>query len=435
MTQPLYIGMDFGTTNSAVGVTEAGGGAARILEMGTAAKASDTLRSLLAFTGRRRDAAKRPLPWVGQEAIDAYLETDEDCRLLQSFKSYLTSRTFTSASVLNSSFSLEDLIALVVGHLRQAAEAQGGAAVRKVVAGRPVRFVAEDGKAEEDFALDRLRIAFGKAGIDEVLFEYEPIAAAYYYESTLARDEIVLVADFGGGTSDFCLVHLGPGRKKLSRSEEAIIGTAGVGIAGDTFDRRIVEHGLSDHFGRGVTFRSDHKSLPMPAWIYGKVARWHHIGFLNTSANLRMLKDIQKTADDPDLVENLLILIEHHLGYHLYRAVEKAKLALSRNESTQVTFQYDPIDIDMTVTRSDFESWIAPELAEIEGCVDGLLASTGISAAQVDRVFMTGGSSLVPAVRNIFTRRFGEDKISAGGEFISVAGGLAYRAREAFGEG
>jgi hypothetical chaperone protein len=432
----MFVGMDFGTSNSAVGVVDASG-VARIVAHDNAGLAgtasSDTLRSMVAFDRAHRAADGRPRPLVGQEGIAAYLNGDGECRLLQSFKSHLTSRLFTSATIFNRAYSLEQLVAIVVERLRLAAEASGGAPAPRVVAGRPVRFVAEDGKDADDYAVSRLTDAFAQAGISEVAFEYEPIAAAYYYERSLDHDETVLVADFGGGTSDFCLVRLGPGRKGMANPRDAIIGTNGVGIAGDTFDRRMVERGIAEFFGKNTTYYSNHKDLPVPDWIYGKFSRWHHIGFLGTSSTLRMLRDIQHHASHPERIEDLLTLIEYNLGYHLYRAVEQAKVGLSRAEAVDFVFNHDPIRIERRITRADFEEWISPELTAIEECVDSLLASTGTDATRVDRVFMTGGSSLVPAVRAIFDRRFGADRVSAGGEFVSVASGLAYRAAELFG--
>ena len=427
----MFVGMDFGTTNSAVAIA-CQDGAADVVRFATATGPAPTLRSVLAFDKGHRDSHRHIRPLVGHEAIDAYLHGDGECRLLQSFKSYLTSRSFTSTAILGKTYSLEDLVALIVGHLRRTAEATG-TKVERVVAGRPVRFVAEGGEEEDDYATGRLVAAFAKAGVNQVVFEYEPIAAAYYYERSLAQDQTVLVADFGGGTSDFCLIRLGPGRARLPRPEAAIMGTAGIGIAGDAFDRRIVEHGLSAHFGKNTTYPSGGKILPMPAWIYAKLERWHHVAFLNAPQTLRLLRDLQRHVEHPDQVEQLLALIEYNLGYHLYRAVEQAKLELSVADETLFRFDHAPVTMTRRITRTEFDLWIGKELAAVESCVDGLLDSTQIAAAKVDRVFLTGGSSLVPAVRAIFARRFGEDRISAGGEFISVATGLAQRAREVFG--
>jgi hypothetical chaperone protein len=218
----------------------------------------------------------------------------------------------------------------------------------------------------------------------------------------------------------------------MTNPRDAIIGTGGVGIAGDTFDRRIVERGLAEFFGKNTTYLSNGKDLPVPDWVYGKFSRWHHISFLGTGSTLRMLRDIQRFASHPERIEDLLTLIEYNLGYHLYRSVEATKVALSGHEAVDFVFDHDPIRIQRRIQRAEFEQWISPELQAIEECVDTLLASTATPATKVDRVFMTGGSSLVPAVRAIFDNRFGHDRVSAGGEFVSVASGLAYRARELF---
>lgn len=429
--ESFYVGVDFGTTNSAIALASPGGDVV-VAPFATADGPASTQRSVLAFDGARRGPAGRVQPLIGHQAIAAYLDGDERCRLLQSFKSYLTSRAFTGTALLGASYSLEDLIALVVADLRVHAAAAGGGAVGRVVAGRPVRFVAEDGAAEDDFATGRLRDAFGRAGIGEVVFEFEPIAAACHYERGLTADETVLVADFGGGTSDFCLIRLGPGRSRLPRPEDAILGTEGVGVAGDAFDRRIVQHALGAHFGKGASFDSAGKTLVVPAWIYGKLERWHHIGFLNTPSTLRLLRELEGKVDRPDQLSQLRGLIEYNLGFHLYRAVEKLKRDLSGAETADLLFDHDPVRIDRRVSRREFDGWIAPELAAIETCVDRLLSASDVRAESVDRVFLTGGSSLVPAVRAIFARRFGPEKLSAGGEFVSVASGLAHRAREIF---
>ncbi len=427
----MFAGIDFGTTNSAAALAGRDG-AARVVGIPAAAAPAETMRSLLAFDPDHRDHHRRLIPLVGHEAVEAYLDGGGAVRLLQSFKSYLTSRIFNSASLFGATYSLEEMIALVVGRLRVLAEAEGGEPLRRVVAGRPVRFVAEDGRAEDDFALDRLRRAFAAAGLDDVVFEYEPIAAACYYEQGLTRDETVLVADFGGGTSDFCLVRLGPGRRGRADPAEAILGTDGVGLAGDAFDRRIVEQGLGDLFGRDATFQSGGKDLPVPAWLYGKLARWHHISFLNTGATLRMLRDIQRHCDRPEAIARLLTLIEADLGYPLYRAVQGVKQALSGQEEVVLDFRQQGLDLHRRITRTEFEAWIAPDLAEMDAALDRLLTASGVKADQVGRVFMTGGTSLVPAVRDLFARRFGAGRLEGGGEFVSVASGLAYRARELF---
>src|SRR5207302_7507401 len=174
----------------------------------------------------------------------------------------------------------------------------------------------------------RLRTAIAAAGFDEISFEYEPVAAAYYYESRLDHDELVLIADFGGGTSDFSLVRVGPGARK--DGARRILGNDGVGIAGDALDARILHHVVAPALGLGTTYRSMMgKELEMPVWIYGRLLRWHHLSFLKSKKTTEMLDEILDQSNEPAKIDALVHVIEHDLGYHLYRAVERAKVELS----------------------------------------------------------------------------------------------------------
>jgi hypothetical chaperone protein len=301
--------------------------------------------------------------------------------------------------------------------------------------GRPVRFVGAEKEEDDTYALSRLRQAFAAAGFDRVDFELEPVAAAYAYESTLDHDELILIGDFGGGTSDFSLLHVGPGVRKRGRAPQDLLGNSGVALAGDAFDARIVRKLVSPALGSNSSARSMNKLLPaVPAWIYANLERWHYLSFLRTSNVMEILKTARLRALEPEKLEALITLIEEDLGYHLHQAVQKVKFKLSHTEDAEFHFRDGSMDISIAVTRDAFESWIAEELRAIEQSVDSLLETSGISRGQVDRVFLTGGSSLVPAVRRIFEMRFGEHRIRTGNEFISVARGLALRAQEVLGE-
>ena len=168
----------------------------------------------------------------------------------------------------------------------------------------------------------------------------------------------------------------------------------------------------------------------MPAWIYANLERWHYLSFLRTANVMEILKTARLRALEPEKIEALITLIDEDLGYHLHQAVQRVKFELSHAETAEFQFRDGNMNINISVTRNAFESWIAEELLTIERCVDSLLETSGISRSQVDRVFLTGGSSLVPAVRRIFEVRFGEERIRTGDEFISVARGLAFRAQE-----
>jgi hypothetical chaperone protein len=263
----------------------------------------------------------------------------------------------------------------------------------------------------------------------------EPVAAAYAYESTLDHDELILIGDFGGGTSDFSLLHVGPGVRKRGRKPQDLLGNSGVALAGDAFDARIVRKLVSPALGSDSFARSMNKLLPaVPAWIYANLERWHYLSFLRTSNVMEILKSARLRALEPEKIEALITLIDEDLGYHLHQAVQRLKFKLSHAEKAEFHFRDGSMDLSIEVTRNAFEGWIAEELHTIERCVDSLLETSGISRSQVDRVFLTGGSSLVPAVRRIFEVRFGEQRIRTGNEFISVARGLALRAEEALAE-
>jgi hypothetical chaperone protein len=303
--------------------------------------------------------------------------------------------------------------------------------IQSAVAGRPVRFVGADKEEDSGFAEERLMAAFHLAGYEHVTFELEPVAAAHYYESTLDHDELILIGDFGGGTSDFSLLRVGPDIRKRGRTPANLLGNSGVGLAGDAFDAKIVRNLVSPALGRGSSARSMKKVLPaVPNWVYAKLEHWHHLSFLRTSSVMNMLNGSRAAAFEPEKIEALVHLIKEDLGYDLHRAVQKVKCDLSENAVAQFRFSDGVIEIESTVERSDFEDWIAEELGQIEACVDSLMAASGAGAEDVDMVFLTGGSSFVPAVRRIFETRFGADRIRTGNEFTSVARGLAVKAAD-----
>jgi hypothetical chaperone protein len=416
------IGLDLGTTNSAIAVRR-DDGEIQLARFSHANGLSETFRSILYFR-----AGERPVG--GPRAIDAYLEAEGEGRLIQSMKSYLADHTFQATSIFGRTTSLVGLIGLLVRELRAEAEKMFGPLGSRAVVGRPVHFASERNEKDEQLAITRLREALASAGFDDVELEYEPVAAAQYYESTLDHDELVLIADFGGGTSDFSLIRVGPGQRGLG--VDRVVGNDGVGIAGDVLDSRLMYKLVAPSLGLGTTYRAlmGDKELPVPVWIYSRLLRWHHLSFLKTKKNLDLLEGIASQTTDGATIRALLHVIENDRGYELYRAIEKTKVALSSADEARFTFHDPPLEIELPVTRADFEEWIREDTEKMASCVDGLLARVGVDPRDVDQVFLTGGSSLVPAVRRIFESRFGADRIRSGGELISVASGLALRAAQ-----
>jgi hypothetical chaperone protein len=422
------VGLDFGTTNSAVGVTGEDG-KVTLARFPHQDGVSDTFRSILYFHPDLRDGSNQLLPLAGGRAIDRYLEAADDGRLIQSLKSYLADVTFERTSIFNRSHSLVELLALLLRDLRARAEEQLGPLGKRLVVGRPVNFSNADKPEDDVFAMGRLRAAVLAAGFEDIVFEYEPVAAAYYYEGRLDHDELVLIADFGGGTSDFSVINVGPSHRR--GGGQRILANDGVGIAGDVLDSRILQHIVAPALGMGSTYKSMFGTkLNVPVWIYDRLRRWHHLSFLKTSKNIELIREIADRSDVPEKIEALWHIIDDDLGYHLYRAVERAKVELSAHEAVRFRFEDGPLVIEAPLTRADFEAWIEPETTSMARCVDRVLASAGVAAGDIDQVFMTGGTSFVPAVRRIFDSRFGAAKIQAGGEMISVATGLALRAAE-----
>jgi hypothetical chaperone protein len=423
------VGLDFGTTNSAIAVVEEGA-APRLARFALSDTTTSTFRSLLFFAREEVTGGNRVRALAGPPAIEAYLGAEEPGRLMQSLKSFLASRGFSSTEVLGSTYRLEGLIEIILRDLREAAESQFGALPERVVAGRPVRFADAAGPEGDELALTSLEAAYHNAGFREVLFEYEPVAAAYEYRRRLEREELILIADFGGGTSDFCLLRLGPVARGAG-SDTEILGTDGVPVAGDAFDAKIIRNVVAPRLGRETEYRSIFdRVLRVPLRIYSHLERWHRLSFLKSRRTMQLLFDLRREALEPEKFDALIHVVVNDLGFQLYRAVEQTKHELSGASRSTFRFHDPPVDIEAEVLRDDFEAWIQDETEAIGACLDQILDSASVPAHRVDRVFMTGGSSFVRAVRALFIDRFGEDRIRSGDELTSVASGLALRALE-----
>jgi len=428
----MHVGLDFGTTNSALGVAMPDG-SVRLATFTQGGAATSTFRSILYCDPHHRSRDGAPRIIAGPEAIDAYLGADPRGRLILSPKSFLASRLFTKTNVYGTFFSLEEIIGILLRDLRRHAEGQLGDLGRRVLVGRPVVFAGAEGPEDEAFALERLTRAVQSAGFDEVLFEREPVAAAYRFSQRVDRERLVLIADLGGGTSDFSVVRLGPPRGGSTEIRAEILGASGVAVGGDAFDGRIVRHAVSPALGRRTEYRGANLKLhPVPMWIYGALERWHHLALLGDPETMRVLREIGDWAVEKERIQALVEVIERNLGYDLYRSVEQAKHALSLDARTELRFERPGIELRSPVARAAFDQWIEDELRAIGRAVDEVLDGCGVDPGRISRVFMTGGSSFVPAVRRVFEERFGAERMQGGGELTSVAEGLALGARLVF---
>jgi len=413
------IGIDFGTTNTVIAVTDAVG-RTQALQFKSDKILNDVYRSVLCFEKREDGSSFSTDASGGMEAINAYLTSSNDVRFIQSLKSHAASRLFEETRVFGSVFKYPDLMSQFLQCATSDLNHELEFAKSTFVSGRPVAFVGN--KPDDALAMQRYDAAFQQAGYPIPKHSYEPVGAAFNYAQTLQKDATILVGDFGGGTSDFSIMRFERENGKVSATP---IGYSGLGIAGDRFDFRIIDAVISPKLGKNGQYRSFDKVLAMPRHYYSNFAKWHQLALLKNEKTLKGLRDLAKNALVPEEVEALIETIVDDRGFDIYQAVSKAKVQLSSSDSVQFSLRLGSVNIEHELTKADFEQWISPELEQISTCVDDLLLNTGLGIEDIDHVFLTGGSSFIPSVREIFQRRFGYGKMSNGNEFQSVALGLA----------
>jgi hypothetical chaperone protein len=415
-------GLDFGTTNSVAAVPRGAGQEPQLVSLDGPDGPAEVFRSALCFW--REESVRGGLAVeAGPAAIHEYLEYPSDSRFLQSFKSVAASQSFQRASVFARPFRFEELGRLFLDKLASHA---GGLldGLERIVVGRPVHYAG----ASPDEALARQRYdAMFDGFAHETHYVYEPLAAAFSYASRLTEPATLLVADFGGGTSDFSVVQV----REPGASQRCVpLGHAGVGLAGDRFDQRIVDRLVLPILGKGGRYRSFDKELEIPAGYFADFSDWSKLALMRNRRTLDELERLRRNALDPDAIGRMIAMIDNELGFPLYDAVTRLKRALTVEDQARFSFAGAGVDIDAVVTRAEFESWIEADVARMAQAVDEALSDAGLDQADIDRVFLTGGTSLVPAVRRVFTHRFGNERIMSGGELTSIAHGLALVAQE-----
>jgi hypothetical chaperone protein len=420
------LGIDFGTTNTVIALADAAG-PAHLAKFPAPEGELFAFRSCLSFHAPPEHPSERAIA-AGPWAIEAYVEEPAETRFIQSFKSFAASESFTETQVLGRRYRFEDLLSTFLLKMRDYGRLDD--LPSRVIVGRPVTFAGASPK--EDLALERYEIAFRRMGFTEILYAYEPVGAAFFFARELDHDATVLVGDFGGGTSDFSIIRFerpktGEGAGEISSHP---LGRSGVGVAGDAFDYRIIDQLVSPALGKGSSYESFGKVLPIPNRYYAAFARWDQLALMRASRDVREIRKLVREATEPEKLSRLVETLDENYGYRLYRSVSKLKEALSVHDRAEFRFEAGTISLAREVKRTEFEGWIAPELAQIERAVDAALADAGLGPEGVDRIFLTGGSSLVPAVRDIFHRRFPSERIETGAELESIASGLALMGRE-----
>lgn len=407
----IACGLDFGTSNSAIGVASGTSAALAPVE------GSNTLIPSAIFF----DHETRGRVLFGNEAIAAYTGETEG-RLMRALKSILGSPLIDEeTSVGGRRLPLTDVVELFVRHLKHKAEAFARREITTVVHGRPVRF--DDDDRADARAQAVLEAIAGRAGFRDVVFVYEPIAAVHAYEQTAPREELVLVADIGGGTSDFSIVRVGPRRRDRAERGRDVLATAGVRVGGTDFDAALSRAAVMPLLGLGT--RLVEKDLPMPIGPYTELATWATINFAYTRKNERDLAELVSLACEPGKVGRLLAVVRRRLGHRLAIAVEDAKIALSAADRVSVPLEFLETGLAVTATRADLDRAIDASTNRLQRTARDCIAAAGLAPAAIDTILLTGGSSRVPTVRAAIARAAPSARMAGGpDDLLSVATGL-----------
>ncbi len=411
----IACGLDFGTSNSAIGVMRNGEAALAPVEAG------NTLMPSAVFF----DYETKGRVLFGNEAIEAYVGRTEG-RLIRALKSILGSPLIDEETSLGGrKVPLTHVVEILVRHLKDKAEAFAGQEITRVVHGRPVRFVDDDDRADAR-AQAVLEAIARRAGFRDVAFVYEPIAAAHHYEQTIQSEELSLIADIGGGTSDFSLIRVGPQHRGRADRSKDVLATAGVRVGGTDFDTALSLAAVMPLLGLGT--RLVEKNLPMPNAIYHQLAAWATINFAYTYRNEREVAELVSLACEPQKVERLLKVMRQGLGHRLAFAVEDAKIALSSQDRTAVPLAFLEEGLAVTARRLAFDRAIRAGTERLYRAAGDCIKAAGLGAAAVDTIFLTGGSSRVPAVRAAIARAAPSARLASGSDLLSVALGLTQMA-------
>ena len=411
-------GIDFGTSNSTVGWLRPGVETLIALE-----DDKITLPSVVFFNIEER----RPV--YGRLALHEYLEGYEG-RLMRSLKSLLGSKLIKhDTSVLGTAMPFKDLLGLFIAQLKKRAEATAGREFEEVVLGRPVYFVDDDPLADQE-AENTLTDVARAIGFKEVSFQYEPIAAAFDYESTIEREELVLIVDIGGGTSDFSLVRLSPERRGMDNRQDDILATGGVHVGGTDFDKQLSLQGVMPLFGYGSRMKS---GAYMPTSHHMNLATWHTINSVYAQKTQIALNSMRYDIVDTGGIDRLFKLIEQRAGHWLAMEIEETKIALTHNDSRHLLLDRVEPGLSVDLSRAMFEASIDNQLERIRNSVTNLLTSAGVGVEQVDTVFFTGGSSGIPALRQSVSAMLPNANHVEGNIFGSIGSGLAIEAKKRYG--
>lgn len=407
-------GIDFGTSNSAVAIGSSGKVSLVELE-----DKNVTLPTAVFFNVEEGRTV------FGREAVSEYLDGYTG-RLMRSLKSILGSDLILDATQIgHKKINFSDIIGLFIGHIKTVSEQKIGKPCENVVLGRPVFFVDNDEAADKRAENELKAIALAQ-GFKNVSFEFEPIAAARDYESVIEREELVLVVDIGGGTSDFSLIRLSPESRHKDDRTSDILANAGVHIGGTDFDKKFSLATVMPQLGYQTTLRN---GLSMPLSPYHTLATWHLINSLYTPKSKTFLKGIYAESQEKHLVSRLLHVVDHHKGHELANKIESAKITLSGADSTSLDLSFIEKEWSMNLVQNDLKNAAEKDVERIiDVAVKMVEHIATIKSGDIHTIFMTGGSTGLPGFTEGIQGAFPAAKIFMGDKFSSVAKGLGISA-------
>lgn len=417
--RPAFAGIDFGTSNSTVSVVRNGQPRLVALEDGQL-----TLPSAVFFNFEDNRT------YFGRRALANYTDSIEG-RLMRSLKSVLgSSLAHEKTRIKARSMGFMEIVGLFVGHLKKKLEEEAHDAVDSVVLGRPVQFVDDDAQADAK-AEHELENAARAHGFKHIAFQFEPIAAALDYEQKVTREELALIVDMGGGTSDFSIVRVSPERARSLDRKDDILASRGIHIGGTDFDRLLSIAHVMPQLGYLSLTKDGKRNLPASYFI--DLATWQRINLVYTARAMTHLRQIRYEAERADLVDRFIHIVEHRYGHALAALVEKAKIELTDRSSADVEVALPEVRFTAEITRKGLEATIARDIERVAATVEQTIRDAQVKASDITAVFLTGGSTAIPLARQRILALVPQASVIEGDVFGSVGLGLALDAQRKFG--
>jgi len=402
--------IDFGTTNSVAGINYN-----NEINMINLDKNKLETRSVLFYSFEDHSF------YIGSDAFDE-IKDGVNGRYLQSLKSFLGSEDDIEIILGTKSYLIEDLISIMLKRFKNKMESKINTEIQNVVLGRPVRFNDFD-KALDKKAENRLKNAALKAGFKEIVFQYEPIAGALSYEQKVQKEEIILVVDIGGGTTDYSIIRVDKNNNKIDRSED-ILSNHGVYVGGNSFDSSIIKNYISPLLGKGSLYKSLNKDTEVPSLFYHDLSQWHLFQKLINQKTINKLKELIPKSHEKEKIQRLLELIQDNLFFDFSNIIMNGKMDLSSKHTTAMNMDIFSDPFLLNLSRESFNQTIYNDIQEIDQALHETIKLANTSFEKIDKVFLTGGSTLVPEVKALYEKYFTKEKIVHTDVFTSVGYGL-----------